>query len=98
MECYQTPLNALPMNKSSNAPREATIIELKLNPEIPTPKIRLPKYPPIKAPNTPSTIDPKIPPLDGRGSIRFATEPAIIPSKIQAKTLITLYFSPPSKL
>lgn len=68
----------------------ATINEDRSNPVTLTPKIRLPKNPPSRAPNIPKSIVPNNPPLDGLGSITFAIQPTISPNNIQANIFINL--------
>ena len=59
--------------------------EVRLKPSTPSPKKVEPIHPPTTAPMIPRTIDPKIPPYDGRGSMKLAILPAIKPKTIQYK-------------
>ena len=80
---YYTVLNALPTKSKSKEPAMAIIKDVKLNPVTSRPRIILAKNPPTIAPTIPKTIAPITPPLEGCGSIAFATVPAINPKMIQ---------------
>ena len=62
-------LNIRASQRSSNDPATATMIDVRLNPVTSTPSRVPPIHPPTIAPTIPNTIEPRMPPLDGCGSI-----------------------------